>query len=177
MGLIFKVFFAAFLLLFSLMLPAMAEEKNGTATFLRTSLVVKNMDASLSFWRDVMNYEVARGPLELPRAANEYLGWTADAVVRFASLHSSDGLGIGLLEVKQEGFAEVNIQNNPTGYGGVVLVHRAKNIDALYERARKANAVFKPLGLSRSGLSKQMFLKSPSGHVVEIYELLPKSEQ
>lgn len=163
--------------IFLLVTPAQAlTDEEGTARFDRTSLVIDNMDESLIFWRDVMQFELLFGPTELPRAENEYLGWTDQAVVRFARFKSPDGAGIGLLEVTQDGFGDLEIEQNPTGHGGVILVLVATNIDALHSRALSAGAVLKPLAISSTGRSKQMYLKSPSGHVLEIYELLPKTE-
>lgn len=147
----------------------------GTASFNRTTLVVRDMDASIEFWRDVMNFKVRSEPRTLPPQENKYLGWKeATTEVAFAGLLSHDGAGVGLLEIKDEGFPSLNIQETPAAYGGVVLVFIAKDIEALYERAVKADAVFKPLSLSPTGFSKQVYLRSPSGHVLEIYELLAK---
>jgi len=147
----------------------------GTAKFDRTTLVIKDMQKSLEFWRDVMNYTVKNEPRTLPKTENKYLGWTMEATISFARLYSSEGAGIGLLEVQQEGFGSLYIENQATLYGGVILVHPATDIKAIYERAVKANAVLKPLQKSPTGLSMQMYLKSPSGHVLELYELLPKT--
>lgn len=147
----------------------------GSARFDRTTLVIRDMQESLSFWRDVMQFEVVRQPITLPSTENQYLGWSSEATVTFAGLVSPDGAGVGLLEVSEDGFADLNIKRHPTGHGGVVLVMIAKNIEILYERALEADAVLKPLGLSPTGRSKQMYLNSPSGHVLEVYEVLPKT--
>ncbi len=151
-------------------------DHHGTARFDRTTLVIREMDESMVFWRDVMGFEVAVEPKVLPQRENTYFGWTEDAVVTFARLVSPEGAGLGLLEVRQTAYASLDIEESATGHGGVILVFVATNIDGLYERAAKADAVLKPLGLSNTGLSKQMYLKSPSGHVLEIFELLPDTE-
>lgn len=150
-------------------------DDHGEARFDRTTLVVRDMEASVRFWRDVMDFELVMEPRVLPPTENLYLGWSIDATVTFARFVSPDGAGVGLLEIQQENFASLDIESHATGYGGVILVMVAKNIDGIYERAKDAGAVFKPLGLSPTGRSKQMYLKSPSGHVLELYELL-KSE-
>jgi len=36
--------------------------------------------------------------------------------------------------------------------------------------------IVKPLGLSATGRSQQMFLRAPTGHFVEVYELLPQDD-
>ncbi|MEM7277551.1 MAG: VOC family protein [Pseudomonadota bacterium] len=149
----------------------------GSARFDRTSLVVQQMDSSVVFWRDVMGFELVLEPRTLPSTNNPYLGWTEDAVVRFARFVSPDGAGLGLLEVQQPGFPSLKIKDHATGHGGVILVMVATDIEALYKRAVKAKAVLKPLGLSATGLSKHMYLKSPSGHALELYELLTEADQ
>lgn len=148
-------------------------EEPGTARFDRASLIVKDMEKSLSFWRNVMQFELLFEPRQLPPIENEYLGWRKEAVLTFARLQSPDGAGIGLMEIKQPNFPDLNLEENTNAYGSVIFVHVAKDIEQLYTRAQKVGAVVKPLGLSRSGRSKQMYLRSPSGHVLEIYELLP----
>lgn len=148
----------------------------GTASFNRTTLVVRDMNASLAFWRDVMNFDVHTQPRKLPPQENKYLGWSEETTeVRFARVLSPQGAGVGLLEIKDEGFPSLNIKETPAAYGGVVLVFVARDIEALYERAVRANAVFKPLSLSPTGLSQQTYLRSPSGHVLEIFELIAKN--
>ncbi len=168
-----STFVATFLALGS---PAQAETE-GTAQFDRASLIVKGMEASLEFWRDVMKFELLFEPRKLPPLDNEYLGWTKQGELTFARLQSPDGAGIGLMEIKQPGFPDLELGEQLNAHGSVIFVHVAKDIDALYERAQRAGAVLKPLGLSRSGRSKQMYLKSPSGHVLEIYELLPATDK
>ncbi len=148
-------------------------ETSGTARFDRASLIVKDMEQSLFFWRHVMQFDLLFEPRQLPPLENEYLGWTKDAVLTFARLQSPDGAGIGLMEIKQPGFPDLELEKYPNAHGSVIFVHVAKDIEALHKRALAAGAVLKPLGLSRSGRSKQMYLRSPSGHVLEIYELLP----
>lgn len=172
MRLILSLFLA-----FAIHTTANAEQHEGdsTATFDRTTLMVADMEASFAFWRDVMGYTVRFEPVDLPQGENKYLGWSAAAAVQFARLQSDNGAGIGLLGVTQADFPKHNMVDHPTAYGGVVLVHPVTGIDAIYARAIEADAVLKPLGLSPSGRSKQMFLKSPSGHVLEVYELLPDS--
>lgn len=150
-----------------------ATQAEGKANFDRTTLVVEDMNASFSFWRDVMMFEVTTEPRAVTTQDNPYLGWTAEATqVTFARLRSHEGAGVGLLEVKNGTFPRLPLDKSPTGIGGVVLVFVATDIDAIFERAKAAGAVYKPLSLSPTGRSKQMYLRSPSGHVLELYELI-----
>ena len=150
----------------------------GEAKFDRTTLIVRDIGKSFVFWRDVMGFAPMGEPRDIPAGdANPYLGWDETAERKFTVLYSPDGAGLGLLEVTQEGFPSVDISEHPTGYGGVVLVHTVQNIQAVYERALAAEAdIMKHLAPSPTGRSLQMYLKSPSGHVIEMYELLPSAE-
>lgn len=151
--------------------------RKGVATFDRTTLMVDDMQKNWDFWRNVMGYAITKEPFVLPKAENKYLGWSEDATVLFAQLKSPDGAGIGLLEVTQDGFPELAVQEHPTGIGGAILVHTVVDIEGVYERAKAAGAVLKPLGLSPTGLSKQMYVRAPSGHILEMYELLPTAAE
>lgn len=170
---LFKRLFLA-LIIFSA--PGASAQESGAARLDRTTLMIADMKASFSFWRDVMKFEVILEPRELERSENIYLGWNDNAVVSFARFQSPDGAGIGLLAVVQEDYANLKLKETPTGYGDAILVLVAQDIDALYARAMEADAVLKPLGLSPSGRSKQMFLEAPSGHILEVYELLPAGD-
>jgi|GEM_PF-610191 len=173
-------FFSRLLLGLTVFAPLMVShvdaQESGTARLDRTTLMIRDMEESFAFWRDVMQFDVIMEPRELDRGENVYLGWSDAAVVRFARFQSPDGAGIGLLEVVQEDYADLNLKDTPTGYGDAILVLIATDIDAIYARAQATGAVLKPLGLSPSGRSKQMFLEAPSGHVLEVYELLPAQE-
>jgi catechol 2,3-dioxygenase-like lactoylglutathione lyase family enzyme len=173
---IFRKILLAFVAVCLIAGPARAQDK-GTARFDRTALVIKDMYASMAFWRDIMKFEVVIEPVILPKAENKAIGWSDQADVRFARLQSPQGAGIALLEVKQDGYHDLEIAYKPVAYGGVVLVFEAKDIDALYQRALKAGAVAKHLGASPSGKSKQMNLRAPSGHLLEIYEFNPEKPE
>ena len=126
--------YACALLALSLaMSSASAEEKPGTARFDRATFIVKDMEVSLAFWRDVMQFELLFEPRKLPPLENEYLGWTKEGVLRFARLQSPDGAGIGLMEITQPDFPDLNIGQYPNAHGSVVFVHIAKDIEALHE--------------------------------------------
>jgi len=160
----------------TLLISGVQAQESGTARLDRTTLMIKDMEASYAFWRDVMQFEIIMEPRELDDGENVYLGWSNEAAVRFARFQSPDGAGIGLLEVVQDNYADLNLKDTPTGYGDAILVLIATDIDAVYARAVDANAVLKPLGLSPTGRSKQMFLEAPSGHILEVYEVLPTQD-
>ena len=159
---------------------AQGEENLGTANFLRTTLVIPDMAASMAFWGDVMGFALVQKPRTLPPAADLALGWTADAQVTFARFQSDEGAGVGLLEVHQDGFPNIagtpGIAAHPTGMGGVVLVFTAKDIEAIYERALAAGVVHTPLERPAGQGYLILHLKSPGGYILELYESRASAE-
>ena len=56
----------------------------------------------------------------------------------------------------------------------MTLVHVVKGVDEIYERAKKAGVVIiQPPTLSRSGRSRQLFIRDPIGTRLELNEMLP----
>lgn len=68
----------------------------------------------MAFWRDIMKFEVVIEPVILPKAENKAIGWSDQADVRFARLQSPQGAGIALLEVKQDGYHDLELRINPS---------------------------------------------------------------
>ena len=78
-----------------------------------------------------------------------------------------------LLVENDPDFPSLELPASGTAYGGIVLVHTAKNLQGVYERAvAQGVEVLKPYGPSRTGRSMQILLRAPTGHVVEVYELI-----
>ncbi len=169
--------FAFLVCLLAIASPPVLADERPEVRFERSTLVVSDLQPSIAFWQDVMGYDLIMDARTLPVSENAALGWTEAATVRFAQLMSSSGTGIGLLEISETGFPDLEINRSPTGIGGVVLVHTSTEIDALHERAAKAGAVIKPLGLSPTGLSWNLYLQAPSGHILEVYQLRPANDR
>jgi len=106
------------------------------------------------------------------------IGWSENATRYFTAFTSKEGSTVALLMVEDDpGFPALDMPDAGVPYGGVVLVHTAKNIQGIYDRAVANNVtIVKPLGLSATGRSQQMFLRAPTGHFVEVYELLPQDD-
>ena len=156
---------------------ALAEEP-GYASFVRTTILARKQDLepSITFWRDVMGFEYAGDPQ--PRSGSaSILGWSDKATTYFTSFQSREGSTVALLLVDGDpDFPALKLPNAGTAYGGVVLVHTAKNIRQVYDRAVAHGVeIVKTYGPSNTGLSIQIMLRAPTGQMVEIYELIDKT--
>jgi hypothetical protein len=157
---------------------ALAEEP-GYASFVRTTIMARlqELEPSVTFWRDVMGFEYAGDPK--PRAGSaSILGWSEQATTYFTSFKSREGSTVALLLVEDDPkFPSLTLPDNGVAYGGVVLVHTAKNIRDVYDRAVQYGVeIIKPYGPSNTGLSIQIMLRAPTGQMVEIYELINRSD-
>jgi catechol 2,3-dioxygenase-like lactoylglutathione lyase family enzyme len=156
----------------------MAQE-TGYASFVRTTILARKQDLapSITFWRDVMGFAYAGDPE--PRSGSaSILGWSNKATTYFTSFKSRDGSTVALLLVDNDpDFPTLTLPDAGTAYGGVVLVHTAKNIRDVYDRAVAHGVeIVKPYGPSNTGLSVQIMLRAPTGQMVEVYEMLKKKE-
>ena len=159
---------------FGMSSPAAAEEP-GYASFARTTILARLQDLkpSITFWRDVMGFEYAGDPK--PRGGfASILGWSEQATTYFTSFTSKGGSTVALLLVENDpDFPALELPASGTAYGGIVLVHTAKNLRDVYDRAVAHGVeILKPYGPSRTGRSMQILLRAPTGHVVEVYELI-----
>lgn len=157
-------------------LVAEAEDTQGYASFVRTTIVgrLADLEPSIVFWRDVMGFEYRGDPEPRTGRGNEYLGWGEEATTYFTAFSSKEGSTVALLLVEdQSDFPEQKPFAPATAYGSVVLVHTAKGIRDIYDRAVANDVeIVKPYGLSGTGLSYQMMFRAPTGHMVEIYEVI-----
>ena len=171
------------LMLASLMLPTTVSAQEpgpGYASFVRTTILARyaDLEPSIIFWRDVMGFSYAGEPRENTGDSSP-IGWDENAKRYFTSFTSKEGSTVALLMVEDAPeFPHLNMPADGTAYGGVVLVHTAKNLEGLYGRAVVNNVkVVKPYGPSATGLSMQIYLRAPTGQLVEIYEMIPQPKE
>lgn len=151
----------------------------GYASFARTTILgrLADLEPSITFWRDVMGFSYAGDPS--PSTGNSSpIGWDDDAQRYFTAFTSREGSTVALLLVEnQPDWPSYDMTQDSVPYGGVVLVHTAKNLGDLYNRAVANNIeIVKPYTPSVTGRSMQIYLRAPTGHLVEIYEMIPQSE-
>lgn len=152
---------------------------SGYATFIRTTVLARQADLkpSITFWRDVMGFDYAGDPE--PRTGFAHpLGWNEDSTTYFTTFTSKDGAMFALLMVEDTpDFPALDLPDAGTAYGGIVLVHMGKNIGDVYDRAVAHGAdIVKPYGPSRTGRSMTMLLRAPTGHMVEVYEMIEQDQ-
>lgn len=155
------------------------EPEPGYATFIRTAVLARlaDLEPSITFWRDVMGFDYAGDPE--PRTGYAHpLGWNEDSTTYFTIFTSREGAMIGLLMVEDTpDFPALDLPDEGTAHGGVVLVHMGKNIRDVYDRAVEHRVdIVKPYGPSRTGRSMTILLRAPTGHMVEIYEMIEQDQ-
>ncbi len=152
----------------------------GYASFARTTIVgrLAELEPSVTFWRDVMGFEYSGAPEPRTGSGNEFLGWSDNATTYFTAFNSKQGSTVALLLIEDEpGFPTQAPYRPTTAYGSVVLVHTATGIRDIYDRAVAHGVeIIKPYGPSGSGRSIQIMLRAPTGHFVEIYEVLSQTD-
>lgn len=155
----------------------MNAEDPGYASFARTTILARlaDLEPSITFWRDVMGFSYAGDPSPSTGSPSD-IGWDENAVRYFTAFTSREGSTVALLMVEDApDYPTLDRPDTGVGYGGVVLVHTAKNLEDLYNRAVANNVeVVKPYSPSATGRSMQIYLRAPTGHLVEIYEMIPQ---
>ena len=151
----------------------------GYATLIRTTVLARlsDLEPSITFWRDVMGFDYAGDPQ--PRTGFAHpLGWSEDSTTYFTTFTSKDGAMFALLMVEDTpDFPALDLPDSGTAYGGVVLVHMGRNIGDVYDRAVAHGVdIVKPYGPSRTGRSMTMLLRAPTGHMVEVYEMVEQGQ-
>jgi catechol 2,3-dioxygenase-like lactoylglutathione lyase family enzyme len=155
------------------------ETEPGYASLIRTTIICRlaDLEPSKVFWGDVLGFTYRGDPQARTGAASPF-GWTEDSVTYYTQFDSTDGAMLGLLMIEETpGYPEVTHPATGGAHNTAVLVHRAKNLEDVYNRAVAAGVeILKPYGLSGTGRSMQILLRAPTGQLVEIYELLPQDD-
>ena len=153
---------------------------SGYATLIRTTVLARlvDLEPSITFWRDVMGFDYAGDPEPRTGFASP-LGWNDDSTTYFTTFTSKDGAMFALLMVEDTpDFPALDLPDTGTAYGGMVLVHMGRNIGDVYDRAVAHGVdIVKPYGPSRTGRSMQMLLRAPTGHMVEVYEMIEQDQR
>ena len=149
----------------------------------RTTLVVRDIDASLAFYRDALGLEVIYDNLiRTPRDAAD--DDAADRSLRLVFLRANDDyIGIvGLLEYRKPRKPAAHQGAEPFSTGSIVLLFNSEDLDTTFAKARNVPGVrvLSEPSLTRypsydgSGMISVnvSVLTDPDGFVVELNQLL-----
>lgn len=159
-----------------------AESERTTIDLRRTTLVVRDIENSLAFYRDALGMEVTYDNIiKTPRDANEA---DAERVSRLVFLRANDDyIGVlGLLEYRKPSRAPHNQGAEPFSTGSTVLVFNCENLDEVFSAATAVDGtrvLSKPSEVSYpsyDGTSTIPVMVSvvtdPDGFVIELNQLL-----
>ncbi len=149
----------------------------------RTTLVVRDIDKSLAFYRDALGLKVIYDrEIRTPREAKDVA--SAERALRLVFLQANDDyIGvIGLLQYRKPAKQPVNQGAEPFSIGSIVLVFNTDNLESRFEAARKTLGVkvldepsetrypdYQGRGMIKVKVS---VLIDPDGYVVELNQLL-----
>ncbi|MEQ8735888.1 MAG: hypothetical protein RIC29_13260 [Rhodospirillaceae bacterium] len=158
---------------------AAQEAEPGYASFARTTIMgrLADLEPSITFWRDVMGFSYMGDPRPTTGDSSP-IGWDENATRYFTAFTSKEGSTVALLMVEDApNFPSLDLPDEGAAYGGVILVHTAKNLEDVYNRAVANNVeIIKPYTPSATGRSMQIYLRAPTGQMVEIYEMIPQPD-
>jgi len=165
------------LCLFAITTLASAQEVTGVGNF---SHIVKDMDRSVAFYRDVLGLEVSVNNPFSPNPAIMKLGNTLGAQSRMSALKvPGSEMGIELIEYKD--IARTPASPHFQDPGAANFIIRVRDASALfarfqkYQQEQKAGRVITAAGKpvdAAGGL--HVFLQDPDGFVVEVAQIVAK---
>ena len=161
------------------------EEARTDIDFRRTTLVVRDIEQSLSFYRDALGLKVLYDQqIYTPRDASDLA--SAERGLRLVFLRSNDDfVGVlGLMQYLKPEKEAANQGAEPFSIGSLVMVFNTDNLDAKFAKARNALGVrvlrepTETTYPSYDGASalrvRVSVLVDPDGNVVELNQLLTK---
>ncbi len=160
-----------------------ADDERVDIDFRRTTLVVRDIDASLAFYRDALGMEVIYdNKIRTPRdAASDEEAARASRLVFLRANDDYVGI-IGLLQYLKPRRQAANQGDEPFTPGSSVLLFNANNLSETFEKARKVlgtRVLFEPTrqeypAYDGEGTIPVMVsvITDPDGFVVELNQLL-----
>ncbi len=152
----------------------------------RTTLVVRNIDASLAFYRDALGMEVIYdNAIRTPRSAQS--DEEAVRASRLVFLRANDDyIGIiGLLQYTKPVRPAYSQGDEPFSTGSIIMVFNADDLDTTFDKARRVRGVrvlYEPgrreyPSYDGKGVIPVMVsvLTDPDGFVIELNQLLTDS--
>jgi len=168
---------------FPLLAAPVAEDEQLPIDLRRTTLIVRNIDASLKFYRDALGMQVIYdNAIRTPRTAASDA--EADRASRLVFLRANDDFVgiIGLLQYTKPVRPAHNQGDEPFSTGSIVLLFNANDLDATFAKAKSVQGVrvlSKPVrreypSYDGTGTIAVMVsvLTDPDGFVIELNQLL-----
>ncbi len=160
-----------------------AEDERVPIDLRRTTLIVRDIDRSLAFYRDALGMQVIYdNAIRTPRSATT--DEEAERASRLVFLRANDtyvGI-IGLLQYKKPVKPAPNQGDEPFSTGSIVLLFNSHDLDATFEKARSVSgvrALYEPRETAYPSYDgkgtipvKVSVLTDPDGFVIELNQLL-----
>ena len=141
-----------------------------------TGITVSNLERSLSFWRDVLGFELSHGAHQRGEMAEQITG-VKGAELKLAVLKTPSGHKIELLEYLSPPDRK-NVHLGPSDVGHVHVALVIDNLEAVLKRIAASgwNAAGKPQTLTKGPNSgkRVVYVRDPDGTTIEFMEL-PKT--
>ena len=136
-------------------------------------IVVEDIEKSLSFYRDLLGFEVAKDMFEEGGEIDVFLGME-NVYVRTVKLKDSNGMMIELLKFySHRKDASSNADNQLVNIGCSHFALTVDNLDELYQKLKEKSIYFLSEPQTSSDNSvKVAFCKDPEGTFIEIVEVL-----
>ncbi len=180
-----RLLFFVFLIVTSPSLNAepVPEEDRVPIDLRRTTLIVRDIDRSLAFYRDALGMQVIYdNAIRTPRSATT--DEEADRASRLVFLRANDtyvGI-IGLLQYRKPVKPAPNQGDEPFSTGSIVLLFNSEDVVTTFEKARKVNgvrALYEPRETAYPSYDGKgtipvivSVLTDPDGFVIELNQLL-----
>ena len=172
------------MLLLAWTMPLAAEEEAATSSILlRAVTVTYDLEKSVHFYRDILGQEVVTWEELDPERSSAWLDISPEARVTFVVLAGSGeypggvvtGGRIGFVGIEDPAYQRESRLGGGRGKDGdMILPHRVSNLDTIYEKIQAAELeVLFPPRVTGTGLSRNMMVIDPNGHIVELFELFP----
>ena len=176
-----------FLALAIIGLPAQAQhDPDVQSLLLRSVIVTHDLEASVQFFRDILGQDIIEERALDAKRSQSWLDISDDADVTFMVFIGRgeypggpiQGGRIALIGIDDPQYDGPLPNLNRRGqHGSSVLPHRVGNLDEIYRRIQDAGLeVLYPPTTSSTGRSRTMMVYSPTGHIVELFELFDTAQ-
>ena len=140
-------------------------------------IVVRDMEKSLAFYRDLLGLKIEKSALESGNYLDKILGYNMGIIVRTVKMSAESGPT--LVELLQFHNPESPPGRSPVPFkiGPTHIAFTVANLNEIYDRLLADGVPFtcKPL-VAPGGKAKVTFCKDPDGTLIELVEELDKAK-